>query len=104
MQCHNMFCEVYVILPDPANMNIIPLVISDKVIIYELKIISLVSLLCTASSWGHILRILFRHMSGVVWEQSKNYLKLAAVGRWFEWSTSGCKQIIHAYNFVCFGT
>ena len=103
MQCHNMFCEAYVIQSDPENMNIIPVVISDKVI-YKLKIISLMSLLCIASRWGHILRILYRHMSGVVWEQSKNYLKLAALGRWFECSTSSCRQIIHAYNFVYFGT
>jgi hypothetical protein len=52
-------------------MNIIPVVIPDKVI-YKSKIISLISL-CIASSWGQILRILFWHVFGVVWEKGKSY-------------------------------
>jgi len=38
-----MFCEAYVIHSDPENMNMILVVISDKVIC-KLKIISLMSL------------------------------------------------------------
>jgi hypothetical protein len=43
-------CVAYVIQSDPENMNIIPVVISD--VIYKLKIMSLVSLLCIKAAGG----------------------------------------------------
>jgi hypothetical protein len=46
-----MFCEAYVIQSGPENMNIIPVVISDKVI-YKFKIISLMSLLHIEAAGG----------------------------------------------------
>ena len=51
MQCYDMFCEAYVIQSDPENMNIVPLVISDKVI-YKFKIIVPISLLYIEAAGG----------------------------------------------------